>query len=55
MDKRQLNCLKCGHTWLSRTKHPKQCPRCKNTNWDRDTKNTFRIEYLTNLLTGGSK
>ena len=27
-------CKRCGYEWSSRTKKPKQCPRCKNLDWN---------------------
>lgn len=34
----QLTCLKCGHKWESRIKHPQCCPRCKSYTWDKPKK-----------------
>lgn len=34
-------CLKCGHTWVSRLPlnvTPRQCPRCKNSRWQKGPK-----------------
>ena len=35
MKKVKINqCCKCNHIWKQRTKRkPKQCPSCKNPNW----------------------
>lgn len=27
-------CLRCSHQWLSRTKDPVMCPRCKSYKWN---------------------
>lgn len=32
-----LNCLKCGHQWITRIldgRKPLRCPKCHNTNWE---------------------
>lgn len=29
-------CLHCGYTWLSRKHNPKQCPRCKQFDWNKE-------------------
>jgi predicted Zn-ribbon and HTH transcriptional regulator len=34
----QLTCLKCGHKWESRIKHPQCCPRCKSYTWNKERK-----------------
>jgi len=28
-------CLRCGRLWESRTKNPKQCPKCKSPYWNK--------------------
>ena len=28
-----MQCKKCGHEWVSRTKKPKSCPACKSYAW----------------------
>ena len=27
-------CGKCQYEWVSRVKHPKECPQCKSRNWN---------------------
>jgi len=29
-------CKKCGHFWIARTEYPKQCPRCKRYDWNKE-------------------
>ena len=32
-----LKCKKCGHEWIRRLNfNPKECPKCKNRNWNKD-------------------
>ena len=26
----------CGHEWDARVKNPKQCPKCKSYNWNKE-------------------
>jgi predicted Zn-ribbon and HTH transcriptional regulator len=26
---KMVKCPKCGHEWIPRIKHPRECPRCK--------------------------
>ncbi len=26
-------CLRCNHTWISRTDDPVMCPKCKRHDW----------------------
>ena len=35
-------CKLCGYEWESRTDKPKQCPKCKRYDWDKDRKSTQR-------------
>ena len=30
-----MKCQQCNYQWESRTKQPKQCPRCKRYDWDK--------------------
>jgi len=30
-------CLKCGYEWGSIKGDPKQCPRCKRYDWNKDS------------------
>jgi len=36
-----LNCQRCGHTWVPKIENVKVCPKCKSPYWDkpRRTKN----------------
>ena len=35
----KYKCKKCEHEWLPRIEEkPKQCPRCKSYNWDKEVK-----------------
>ena len=29
-----LECLRCGHKWVPRSKDVYQCPKCKSPKWD---------------------
>jgi len=29
----KCECKRCGYTWYSKVKEPKQCPKCKNYRW----------------------
>ena len=31
-------CKKCGYSWISRIEQPKECPNCKNRNWEVEKK-----------------
>ena len=31
----RIKCLRCGHTWESKSKHPLRCAGCKSPYWDR--------------------
>lgn len=31
-------CGHCGYEWNKRIAHPKECPKCKNRNWDKKNK-----------------
>lgn len=33
VNSKQIKCLRCGHTWQSRTGIPKACPSCKSYNY----------------------
>lgn len=36
---KEYKCQKCGYTWIPRIKeYPKQCPSCKNRNWNKGKK-----------------
>ena len=43
-----LKCLRCGYTWLPRPRFegekPKQCPRCKQLNWEKGLQPRARKE-----------
>lgn len=30
----KYKCLSCGYEWLPRVDEPKECPNCKNRNWN---------------------
>jgi len=32
----KLKCLVCGYKWEPRIKLPKQCPRCKRYDWNKE-------------------
>lgn len=32
---RQVKCLRCGNVWTPMVEHPKQCPACRNSYWDK--------------------
>ena len=34
----ELNCNQCNYKWYSRTKIPKQCPRCKRYDYKEESK-----------------
>jgi len=34
----ECTCEKCGHSWTSRIKDPKLCPKCKTAYWNEDRK-----------------
>jgi len=35
---KELKCKRCGYIWKSKLVLPKQCPRCKRYDWNKDTK-----------------
>ena len=39
-------CRRCGYEWLLRTKVPKQCPRCKNIEWNVKRKTGINCEQF---------
>ena len=32
----KLKCNACAYEWMPRTKEPKECPACKNRNWNKE-------------------
>jgi rubrerythrin len=34
---RICTCFRCGYVWERRVQQPKQCPKCKRTDYDRKT------------------
>jgi rubrerythrin len=34
----KLTCGKCGYSWVPRKDNPKECPACKNRNWNMEDK-----------------
>lgn len=38
----EMECMKCGYTWLPRKLYIKQCPNCKSQNWNLPRKNNTR-------------
>lgn len=48
-------CLKCGWVWISRKKHPKNCPRCKSLKWNKATVPVIHGDNLNPVLTSPSK
>lgn len=45
----KCKCKLCGYEWLARTKSPKQCPRCKRYNWDKERKTEIKLIIQKNL------
>ncbi len=38
MENKTLTCGKCGYSWVPRKENPKECPACKNRNWNMEDK-----------------
>lgn len=37
----ELNCKKCGYSWLPRVKEVKMCPACKNRDFQKRGKRKY--------------
>lgn len=37
-----MECRKCGHIWLRKTKYPKACPRCRSKNIERMSNTIYK-------------
>ncbi len=43
---KQLECLRCGHLWWTRTPNlPRACPHCKSPVWNQPRR-TFVVNHL---------
>ena len=35
---KKYQCKRCGYFWYSQLENPKQCPKCKQYNWNTEKK-----------------
>lgn len=41
---KKQTCKQCGYVWLSKLDKPKQCPRCKRYDYDKEEKKEVEEE-----------
>lgn len=45
----RLECLRCGHTWISRIiQRPVRCPVCQSSKWDKPRPNSQAQQVRAN-------
>lgn len=42
LNKYGLKCLHCDYKWLPRKNNPKNCPKCKSYNYDKEPQTKYR-------------